>query len=116
MQNIVAEMARLSEVNAQRLTVAYNISESYQLRLCYVPSLTRAYGNNGRRPRQKFVFGIIITALSYFTNSRLPVDTYHRGDCVTMRLIKHSYYHWRRLIKNIGLALGKPKYWGGKSW
>jgi len=69
MQNIVAEMARLSEVNAQRLTVAYNISESYQLRLCYVATLTRAYGNNGRRPRQKFVFGIITAQNIYIKAS-----------------------------------------------
>src|SRR6218665_1180827 len=25
----------------------------------WFPNLTRAYGNNGRRPRQKFVFGIL---------------------------------------------------------
>src|SRR6218665_1857363 len=29
------------------------------MKLSWFPNLTRAYGNNGRRPRQKFVFGIV---------------------------------------------------------
>src|SRR6218665_1950391 len=35
---------------------------SGQVESRWFPNLTRAYGNNGRRPRQKYVFGII-TAL-----------------------------------------------------
>src|SRR6218665_1499978 len=31
------------------------------------PNLTRAYGNNGRRPRQKFVFGILQLLIANFS-------------------------------------------------
>ena len=31
----------------------------YRLQLGWFPNLTRAYDNSGRRPRQKFVFGIL---------------------------------------------------------
>src|SRR6218665_2153599 len=34
----------------------------------WFPNLTRAYGNNGRRPRQKFVFGILQLSYQYNKN------------------------------------------------
>jgi len=47
----------------------------------WFPTLTRAFGNNGRCPRQKLVFGIIITALQ-----QLHITTADIAECYTVFL------------------------------
>jgi len=37
------------------------------------PNLTRAYGNNGRGPRQKFVFGILQRLIYMMMNDSLAL-------------------------------------------
>src|SRR6218665_1395061 len=34
--------------------------------------------------------------------------------CSSCSYFMFFYFHWRRLVKDIGWALGKPKYWGGQ--
>jgi len=39
----------------------------------WFPNLTRAYGNNDRRPRQKFVFGILQRILGLHISRMLNI-------------------------------------------
>jgi len=45
-------------------TMADALDKNIIIYFGWFPNLTRAFGNNGRRPRQKFVFGILLQ-LSY---------------------------------------------------
>src|SRR6218665_3213602 len=39
----------------------------------WFPNLTRAYDNNGRRPRQKFVFGILQLLVSSLLGTKMQI-------------------------------------------
>src|SRR6218665_864689 len=58
-------------------------------------NLTRAYGNNGCRPRQKFVFGIF--ECYYMKRVILYRIVYKHFKGVLCELIFKSYYAWNNL-------------------